>query len=171
MNDDRYLMHYGVKGMKWGVRKDKPRRSVVGTAFKITHPVTYSLAKKTAKVTRDVARKAVNEKRKWDAGKPARIEKKRQKALSVRTGAKYTYRQRKLLSDDELRSRINRLNMERQLRDLSRTSHGNYGDTSLAPIMNSGRSAANKALGAYGAKMIVASTLGPDAAAFVKPKK
>ena len=61
--------------------------------------------------------------------------------------------------------------MERQLKDLARNERGNYGDASLAPIMNSGRSAANKAIGAYGAKMVISSVYGPEAAAFIKPKK
>lgn len=133
------LIHYGVKGMRWGVRKDGNLISKLSDR---------RLSKKVAK-----------------------IEKKRNKALSVRSSAKYTYKQRKYLTDDELRSRINRINMERQLRDLSKTRRGDYGDASLAPLMKSGRQAATKAVGTYGAKMIIAETLGPEAAAFIKPKK
>lgn len=44
---------------------------------------------------------------------------KRRKALNNRTSAKYTYKQAKNLSDAELRRRVNRLQMEKQLKDLS----------------------------------------------------
>ena len=169
MNNDRYLIHYGVKGMKWGVRKDRPSAgsSKLRTAAKIASPIGYAIGKGGVKV----AKKAVAEKKKWANNKPARIEKKRQKALNVKTSARYTYKQRKHLSDDELRYRINRLNMERQLRDLSRSERGNYGDASLAPIISSGRSAASRALGVYGAKQIVTTVYGPEVGAFIKPKK
>ena len=165
MNDDRYLMHYGVKGMKWGVRKDKPSAggSRLKTAAKIASPVGYALGKGGVKV----AKKAASEKRKWDANRPARIEKRRQKALDVKTSARYTYKQRKHLSDAELRSRINRLNMEKQLKDLSK----NEGSRVDLIMLDTGQKAARKALGYYGAKTILNVAV-PGSGEFVKvPKK
>lgn len=174
MNDDRYLIHYGVKGMKWGVRKDQSSGSRLRTAAKIASPVGYAIGKGSVKAARAIgktgtkaASRAKQGKEKWDAGRPARIEKKRQKALSVTSSARYTYKQRKHLSDAELRSRINRLSMEKQLKDLSRTD-------SLSPdfiMLKSGSSAARKALGMYGAKVLVTNIAGPEAGAFIKPKK
>ena len=32
--DDSYLAHYGVKGMKWGVRRDIAKRSLMGARIK-----------------------------------------------------------------------------------------------------------------------------------------
>lgn len=133
MKNDLYLLHYGVKGMKWGVRKDRTISSSERRRLK----------------------------------REASIEKKRTKALDRRTSARYTYRQRKHLTDAELRSRINRLSMEKQLKDLSRTD-------SWSPdfiMLKSGSSAARKALGMYGAKVLVTNIAGPEAGAFIKPKK
>lgn len=130
MNNELY--HYGIKGMKWGVRKDRTTMSG-------------------------------SERRKLK--KAASIEKKRTKALDQRTSARYTYKQRKYLSDAELRGRINRLQMERQLKDLSRSSH-----IQLVTIPT-GERAIRKALGYYGAKTILDAAV-PGAGQYVKvPKK
>lgn len=136
MNDNRYLIHYGVKGMKWGVRKDKPS---VGASLKARAQTVRA----------------------------NKIERKRAKALDRATSARYTYKQRKHLSDDELRSRINRLNMEKQLRDLSR-------GRSSGPefiMLDNGQRAARQALGKYGAKVVLSTVGLKGAADFIKPKK
>lgn len=133
MKNDLYLLHYGVKGMKWGVRKDRTISSSERRRLK----------------------------------KEASIEKKRTKALDRRTSARYTYRQRKHLTDAELRSRINRLQMEKQLKDLSRADSWSPDFT----MMSTGRTAAKKALGMYGAKVAVTAAFGKEAGAFIKPKK
>lgn len=133
MNNDHYLMHYGVKGMKWGVRHDK----------------TISGAERRRQ-RRD-----------------ASIERKRAKALDQRTSAHYTYKQRKHLSDAELRQRINRLSMEKQLRDLSRTD----GYRPNLIMLDNGQKAARQALGKYGAKAALTAIGLGGAADFIRPKK
>lgn len=75
---NRVLAHYGVKGMRWGVRKSRPSSGTRKTASKKPTP------------------------------KPSATKKSR---LSD-------------LSDDELRRRINRLNMEKQYRDLTAHKDG-----------------------------------------------
>lgn len=134
------LYHYGVKGMKWGVRKDR------ASGF-----ITRARNNRTAR-------------------KERKINAKRAKALDVRSSAKYTYKQRKLLSDEELRYRINRLNMEKQLKELSRNSSGPLGSFSNDVSVSTGRRAAQKALGIYGAKLAV-SQIAPGAEKFVKVPK
>ena len=157
MNDDRYLMHHGVKGMKWGVRKDKPSASSVAkNLVKYGSPVTYGAAK--------LAKKRLDTR---GERKQARIERKRAKALDRATSARYTYKQRKHLSDDELRSRINRLNMEKQLKDLSK-------GRSSGPefiMLDNGQRAARQALGKYGAKVALNAVGLGGAADFIRPKK
>ena len=165
---ERELSHHGVKGQKWGVRKDRSSgKSRLRTAAKIVSPLGYLAVKKGVPVAKKGINKAKAAKKKWDAGEPERIEKKRQKALSVKSSASYTYKQRKHLSDAELRGRINRLNMEKQLRDLSRSEKG-----SVEFIMlDNGQKAARQALGKYGAKTALAAIGLGGAADFIKPKK
>lgn len=132
---DRYLIHYGVKGMRWGVRKDRAPRS--------------SFAERR------------------QARKEASINRKREKALDRHTSARYTYKQRKHLTDSELRTRINRLSMEKQLKDLSRSEGHSF---ELIAIDN-GQRAARQALGKYGAKAALAAIGLGGAADFIRPKK
>ena len=90
------LKHHGVKGMKWGVRKDEAALR----AYK-------SIGEESSKI----GSSAANIAGKGTGRKPP--SKKMKKELSE-------------MSDQELRARINRLSMEQQYADLnpSRTSRG-----------------------------------------------
>ena len=74
--DNRELMHYGVKGMRWGVRRD--------------------LKKSSGKRSKQLS---ANDRKKNDMKKAAK--------------------DRRLLSDAELKKRIERLKMEQQLAELT----------------------------------------------------
>lgn len=88
-----FLAHYGVKGMKWGVRK---KRTVETTKVKTSHsPGGRVTAKGGAgqKASEDAVRAAVS----------------KQKAKASTTDA---------LSNKELRDLVNRMNLEKQYHDL-----------------------------------------------------
>lgn len=116
MNDNRYLMHYGVKGMKWGVRKDRTstgRSSIIGTAFKVTHPVAYTIGKKT----KSGLSKAKNSDRYKNA-----VNRYRNLTGSRRSNALAEARRKNIntMSNQELNDVVYRLNLERNYRSLTK---------------------------------------------------
>lgn len=91
--DNQYLMHYGVKGMKWGVRKDRYEK-----AFRPGPKGTPSAAERTTRATGDIL----------SATKRLVSRKK------MRPKQDYSH-----LSNSELQKRINRLQMEQRYSDLT----------------------------------------------------
>ena len=113
MNNDLYLLHYGVKGMKWGVRKDRRSSNVLGTAFRITHPVTYTLAKKSASGIRRMKnssqyKNATNRYRNLTGSRRSNaLKEARRKDINS-------------MSNQELNDIVYRLNLERNYRSLTK---------------------------------------------------
>lgn len=101
--DDNELYHYGIKGMKWGVRRTPEQLGHVKKAASSAGKAVGSAAKKVA----SAAGKAYSSHRQKKAAKKAAEEeqKRRRKPISE-------------LTDDELRQRIARLELEKRYRDL-----------------------------------------------------
>lgn len=89
-----YLCHYGVQGMRWGVRKSKPKKS----------SITPRTSVKVAKSLKKNKRKPLDN---------LKVNKKSKKEKKNRVKIKD-------LSDADLQKRINRLQMEKRYRDLKK---------------------------------------------------
>lgn len=58
--DNQELMHYGVKGMKWGVRRDMGRRARIAADLEKRSEVYTKKARKNLKKTLDIQTKHMN---------------------------------------------------------------------------------------------------------------
>ena len=137
--DDNELYHHGVKGMKWGVRR---------TPAQLGHDTGRIDLQKTKKKV-DAAGTIVNETRNINNTASKKAQKKAQKQKLSEA---------KIMSDQELRDRVNRLNMEQQYVRMSTEQ------------MNAGRSNVNSVLNSVGTAINVASSALAIAVAIQKLK-
>lgn len=99
--DPNELYHYGIKGMKWGVRRTKNQLGH-GSAASSRRKKNNSKSEVVAKGRKAVSNFSEKQKTK------KRITEKKKTVLDM--------------SDDELRERISRLQLEKQYSDLMRSS-------------------------------------------------
>lgn len=138
---DEYIIHYGVKGMKWGVRKDDyhtkkgPALSTGSNGY--GNPVTKMASKFIAGGHPEAStKKSSSEKADGNKKEETKLEKGikvgNAGGKTVRTGSSAAKKvgnairsseQKKMdlsdLSDAELQRRVNRMNLERQYSSLS----------------------------------------------------
>lgn len=137
--DDNELYHHGIKGMKWGVRR---------TPAQLGHDTGKIDLQKTKKKV-DAANTIVNETRNINNNVSKKQAKKVQKQKMSEV---------KSMSDQELRERVNRLNMEQQYIRMS------------SEQMNAGRANVNSVLNNVGTVVNVASSALAIAVAIQKLK-
>ena len=123
--DDNELYHHGVKGMKWGVRR---------TPAQLGHDTGKIDLQKTKKKV-DAAGTIVNETRNINNTASKKAQKKAQKQKLSEA---------KIMSDQELRDRVNRLNMEQQYVRMS-TEQINAGRSNVNSVLNNVGTAINVA--------------------------
>lgn len=119
------LYHHGIKGMKWGVRR---------TDAQLGHDTGKIDLQKTKKKV-DAASTIVNETRNINNTASKKVQKKAQKQKLSEA---------KTMSDQELRERVNRLNMEQQYVRMS-TEQINAGRSNVSSVLNNVGTAINVA--------------------------
>ena len=120
-DDPNELVHWGVKGMKWGVRHDKPRHS--GSRSNRPRSIAYKKAQsKLSKMMKSGIKKAEAHWKEYNSPK-AKEERFMKKAMQqARTGTlKYGK-----LTDAQVRRVTDRLALERNARQLGGTENPRY---------------------------------------------
>lgn len=145
------LAHYGVKGMKWGVRKDRPSSGSSTTRKKKTTAKSAVVKKKkSAKTEPSAGRKAIDamvEKRKTRKAEKAAAEaakKAKRKPVSEMT-------------DEELNAAIKRLELEKKYKELSAYHNPNQGKGKKFVnnvLEKSGEQLATQVVNHYGAQAL-----------------
>lgn len=113
---DNELYHHGIKGMKWGVRR---------TPAQLGHDtggVDLQKAKKKVEAANTIVNESQNINRKVSGRKQRKIQK--QQVQNAKT-----------MTDQELRERVNRLNMEQQYARLS-AEQMSAGKTNVDAMLN-----------------------------------
>lgn len=115
MDDELY--HYGRKGMKWG-QNIFGRRNSSGSVSKKS--ITKSISSRISKANKQRKKaKAQEDKKKQEVKESNKIKKKKVSEMT----------------DDELRSRINRLQMEKQYRDLEASLYPKKGESYITKAL------------------------------------
>lgn len=131
VSDDPYVEHYGIPGMKWGVRRSQATLDrLAGRAVTTTEKVKSNVSKRLQerrddrKVVRKAKRKSRVDAAKAKAQGKVAVEKAKaeKKVQDIKTGSDQktsTNTPAWNLTDQELRDRVNRLNLEKQYKTLT----------------------------------------------------
>lgn len=107
------LMHWGVKGMRWGIRRYQNKDGSLTPAGKKRYDKEMGKLKAEEKILKN-RQKTQNKLNKLEAKRKEVEALRKSKPISKESEKKTTKRSIKDLSDDELRTIVNRLQLERQ---------------------------------------------------------
>lgn len=112
------LEHYGIKGMKWGVRRTPEQLGHVTEKKRRVTSWIQKARKNSAKRKKQAAKKKEAEKKTKAEKEEESTEKIREKVLNS-TDPKYIYKYRHLLTTKELDERLSRINTESRVKALT----------------------------------------------------
>lgn len=105
--ETNYLIHHGIKGQKWGVRR---------TSEQLGHKVASPLQKRK----NEFFKKRAEKKKQKAVKQEMTVEQKKEQVLKSRSAAEL-YKNADLFTTQELRSAYDRLQLERNIKNLSPT--------------------------------------------------
>lgn len=148
---EKYLKHYGVLGMKWGVRRYQPYPKGQASKGKFVGSTEKSKIKPTEDQMKEAIKKHNIKKQYEKTLPPSKIESTKKKLdytsdivrdtrnISQSISDMRSTRRHKIdlssMSDQELRERVNRLNMERQYASLS-SNEVSKGESHVSNTLN-----------------------------------
>ena len=142
--ENNQLYHHGIKGMKWGIRS---------TAAQLGHQINQRRTAKKRAAALEKARKARQEKKEFEANK--------EKVLNSGS-ATDVLKYRGKLTNQELQNAVTRLNLEKQLSDIS-AKEVKSGMDKVNSVMNKvekATEAAEKGIKAYNTVAKVTNSVG-----------
>lgn len=135
MAQNYYLMHHGIKGMKWGVRRTPEQ-----LGYRRSSRSRGSLQETVQKATTPTIKRGKGKENITPAEKIASDGRKITDELSTMSNRSSRNRSRRNstasnMSDEELRRAINRLNMEKQYNDLLQSQSTSKGKETVDNIL------------------------------------
>lgn len=121
MSDD-YLIHYGIKGMKWGVRRtDAQLAAARGETLKTTKSdkKTSSSSKSTTSPAKKAVSSVTSKAKKVVSSAQKKSEEKKTKKAEKKAEKQASKKKLKDMTDEEIQERIARLELEKKYKSLS----------------------------------------------------
>lgn len=158
------LVHYGVKGMRWGIRKD---RSSGGTKKKKKKGLLESIqktyrAKEKAAKAKERAVLAEADLKRMARAKPGTVFTKGEATGLLRSSDGSTIMRSKYghMSDEQLRATVQRLSLEKQYSQLTSTSKGKIKFEDVVKKVGIGATKVSDIIGVYGGAKVLGEKYG-----------